>query len=441
VCSFIFSTKYAGQDIADLNKYLKFRGPDHTQVLQREGILFVHNLLHLTGEYRIQPIVDNGVVLMYNGEIYNYKDFGDYKSDGDCLIPLYRQYGEKFPTMLDGEFTICLVDFEKKIIILSSDIFKTKPMFVSINGPEIGCAGYRSALDKLGHTKIVKATPNATYVISTTDGSYHWNPVYNWDLRQHKNTYDDWVAAWKQSVEKRIRNTEQKIFIGLSSGYDSGAIYSELLRLGIDFTTISLTGTENNEVMMGRFLRSTDKVNMIACGKSPSESNVSLVDLAERTEPFQFTIKTDKGKYNEFNTWLSSEGGAIHFATVCRMARKEGCKICLSGTGADEIISDYGFGGKAIYQHSNFGGLFPDDLNSIFPWGSFYGSTMESYIAKEEYTGGMYGIEMRYPFLDRKLVQEFLFLTPQLKNRVYKAPIDHYLTISDMPFINEKRGF
>jgi asparagine synthetase B (glutamine-hydrolysing) len=409
--------------------------------MQRDGMLFVHNLLHLTGDYRIQPIVDNDVVLMFNGEIYNYKSFGDYKTDGDCLIPLYRQYGEKFIPMLDGEFTICLVDFSKKTIILSSDSFRTKPMFLSINGPEIGCAGYRSALDKLGHTKVVNATANATYVISMVDGSYHWNPVCGWDLNQHKHSYDDWVGAWQQAVEKRIRNTEQKIFIGLSSGYDSGAIYSELLRIGIDFTTISLTGTENNDVMLGRFLRSTNKVDMVACGKAPSESDISLADLAERTEPFRFTIKSGRSNYNEFNTFLSSEGGAVHFATVCRMARKKGCKICLSGTGADEIVSDYGFGGKAIYQHSNFGGLFPDDLKAIFPWESFYRSTMESYIAKEEYTGGMYGIEMRYPFLDRRLVQEFLYLAPELKNRVYKAPIDHYLTISDMPFINEKRGF
>jgi len=33
---------------------------------------------------------------------------------------------------------------------------------------------------------------------------------------------------------------------------------------------------------------------------------------------------------------------------------------------------------------------------------------MESYLAKEEYVGGAYGIESRYPFLDKKVVQEFL---------------------------------
>ena len=46
-------------------------------------------------------------------------------------------------------------------------------------------------------------------------------------------------------------------------------------------------------------------------------------------------------------------------------------KIILSGQGADEIFSDYGFRGKKFYKPSNFGGLFPDDLSEIFLWNSF----------------------------------------------------------------------
>lgn len=441
MCSFIFSTILPIENEFTANKYLLCRGPDYTNAKITNNQFFLHNLLHITGAFNPQPIEDKDVTLVYNGEIYNYRSFGNYNSDGDCLIPLYRQYGVNFVSKLDGEFAICLVNHRKNIAIISTDVFKTKPLFISIDGPCIGAATYSDALIKLGHKKVVKATPNATYIINLTDGSYSWIPVNTFDLKQHKTSYDDWVSAWRSAVEKRVRNTEMKIFIGLSSGYDSGAIYSELLKLDIPFTTISLTGTEDNEVMLGRTLRSNKKTTMIMCGKSPEESNISRQHLAERTEPFQFTIHSSRSKYNEYSTWLATEGGAIHFATVCRMGRKEDCKICLSGTGADEIISDYGFGGKGIYSHSNFGGLFPDDLGSIFPWASFYGSTMESYIAKEEYTGGMYGIELRYPFLDTALVQEFLALTPQLKNRIYKAPLDHYLTISDMPFKNEKRGF
>ena len=40
---------------------------------------------------------------------------------------------------------------------------------------------------------------------------------------------------------------------------------------------------------------------------------------------------------------------------------------------------------------------------------------------------GNFNIETRYPFLDRDLVQEFLWLTAELKNKHYKAPLREYL--------------
>ena len=55
---------------------------------------------------------------------------------------------------------------------------------------------------------------------------------------------------------------------------------------------------------------------------------------------------------------------------------------------------------------------------------------------------GCYGIETRYPYLDRDLVQEFLWLTPELKNKHYKAPIHEYFKRNGYPFEKGvKKGF
>jgi asparagine synthetase B (glutamine-hydrolysing) len=127
---------------------------------------------------------------------------------------------------------------------------------------------------------------------------------------------------------------------------------------------------------------------------------------------------------------------------VCAYARASDIKIYLSGQGADELFSDYGYNGTKFYNHSNFGGLFPANLATIFPWNSFYGSSMESYLAKEEYVSGAYGIEGRYPFLDRAVVQEFLWLTADLKNSAYKSVLDNYLNMHKYPYVpNQKLGF
>jgi len=67
---------------------------------------------------------------------------------------------------------------------------------------------------------------------------------------------------------------------------------------------------------------------------------------------------------------------------------------------------------------------------------------MESYLMKEEYVGGAYGIETRYPFLDKKVVQAFLNLEKNLKNYNYKSAIHQYLLKNNFPFDeNWKHGF
>ena len=49
-------------------------------------------------------------------------------------------------------------------------------------------------------------------------------------------------------------------------------------------------------------------------------------------------------------------------------------------------------------------------------------------------------METRYPFLDKKVVQEYLNLTPELKNKFHKSPITNFLITNKYPFIdNDKK--
>ena len=444
MCSFLFSTKSYENDVEELNYYLKFRGPDHTQLSIINQHVFLHNLLSITGKFAPQPYQSDDIVLLYNGEIYNYKDFGSYESDGECIIPLYKEHGPSFTKQLDGEFAICLIDYAKKVVIISTDVFKTKPLFFGISDKNIGCSTYKTPLEKLKFDRIYSCEANKTIVFDLdTLQPISEFAVYDFDLKQHKSTYDDWIVSFKESIRKRIRDTDKQIFLGLSSGYDSGAIYNEMLLNKQPFYTYTLTGTENDEIIQKRLLLDTSKISTNKLlPKTDKDFNFSHLFIRNRTEPFLYTIKSDVGDYKETDKWLIDDEGSNNLATICRLAKRNGCKICLSGSGADEIISDYGFGGSRYFNHSNFGGKFPEDLSSIFPWGSFYRSTMESYLAKEEYVGGSYGIEMRYPFLDKALVQEFLWLTADLKNKAYKAPLEHYFNLFNFPYEqNQKRGF
>jgi hypothetical protein len=55
---------------------------------------------------------------------------------------------------------------------------------------------------------------------------------------------------------------------------------------------------------------------------------------------------------------------------------------------------------------------------------------------------GHFGLEGRYPFLSRHVVQEFLSLSVELKNASYKAPIKAFFEKYDYPFQEKvKLGF
>lgn len=436
MCSILLTNKTI-LDIDSVNFFLKFRGPDYTKVYEQNGITFVHNLLSICGSFTPQPFVDENIVAMHNGEIYNY-DLSKYSSDGYYLIPAYKEFGETFPKHLDGEFAICLVDFNKKIIIMATDVFRTKPLWYSIEGDKFAISSYRTPIEKLGFTNIFKVPANSVVKFDlNTMLLEKLSEVYTFDLKQFKTDYNDWNIAFENSIRKRTENNRERIFIGLSSGYDSGAIACELDKQNVDYQSYSVLGRENLEIINSRVRKNYTFINT-----DKERYDRAHNFIFDSIEPYKYNISSSSSDYNEYHLDLQNDDGSNGLAMVCEQAKKDNIKIYLSGCGADEIFSDYGFNGHKIYMHSNFGGKYPEDLSEIFPWNSFYGSSMESYLAKDEYVSGAYGIEGRYPFLDKMVVQEFLWLDHNLKNSNYKSVLDNYLLINNYPYVkNQKIGF
>ena len=141
MCSFIVTNKEIN-DLNLVNCINKMRGPDYTNVEKINNFTFVHNLLSITGNFTKQPYINDDVISIYNGEIYNYQSFGNYTNDGECIYDVYKQFGDSFTKQLDGEFAIVVLDFNKQKLIFSTDTFKTKPMFFSFENGNIGISSY-----------------------------------------------------------------------------------------------------------------------------------------------------------------------------------------------------------------------------------------------------------------------------------------------------------
>ena len=457
MCSFIFSrSKKPFEDniISDANFFAQKRGPDFTgikRLIDRNGyhMLFVHNLLDISDKTIKQPfLVDDKEqlkILLFNGEIYNYKK-NVFKSDTESLIPTISKSINQASSMLDGEYAIVMFDFISNELVIYTDAFLTKPLyfgFTEVNS-EFGIASYPSSLRTLGFKHIEMAEPNSVYRVIFFDEHFQFKKEkenIKFELLQYQDKFDLWVDALLEAVKKRSQHSKHKPFVCLSSGYDSGAICLALNLLGIKYTTYSIEAGETSSIINERIKINCSKSCTKAYvykGLSPKVCKQIKNEIRLNVEPFIFVHEDAPG----VNLSIESDSGSIGGKYIARIAEKNGNKVVLSGSGADEIYSDYGMKGRKLYHHSEFGGVFPEDLSTIFPWKKFYGDTQRSYLFKEEFIFGSHGIEGRYPFLDPSVVQEFLSLKSTLKNLEYKAPLAYFLRKFNYPFqIDLKKGF
>jgi asparagine synthetase B (glutamine-hydrolysing) len=475
MCGILFSTKNI-LDLKNTIKYLKKRGPDHTEHKIINNINFVHVLLSMTGKnYTIQPFTydDNSIIIMFNGEIYNFKDFGNFNSDGECIIEAYKKYGDNFVKHLDGEFALLLVDFSKDLLYYSTDIFSIKPLWFAQDGKDIALCSYSSSLEYLGFKNIEQINANTTIKMKlSTREVLTKQTVYDFDLNQFKTNFDDWNIAFENAIIKRTKGLKHKVFIGLSGGYDSGLISCVLNKLNIEYTAYTILGSEDINLMKKRHsllkqgellnISESEFLNQHNFLKEYSEEylfkidngeqdryNKKLVELKNTTDVYRREVIKNNLKslektikYRNTGQKVTSDNGSIGMSYICSLAKPKGQIIYLSGSGSDEIISDYGFNKVKHYGHSTIGGYFPKDLSTVFPWKNFFGNTQRAYLMKEETVTGTWGVEGRYPFLDKHVVQEFLWLSNDLKNNNYKSVIYNYLKLNNYPFEeNQKIGF
>ncbi len=424
-------------DITGLdNTLLDFRGPDYSQTLNKEGVTFLQTLLSITGEFTKQPIEKDGVVFLFNGEVYNYNLVKNYPSDIYFIIDMYFKYGEDYVKHLDGEFAIVIADYKKNILYFASDIFGTKPIHYSIKGGSFGISSYREPLNDLKFSEIKRAEPSTLYKVDLkTNQLIEKKRYFNFKLEQTKTDFNDWEDSFLEAIKKRFKNIDKEVILPLSSGFDSGAILCAFNILDIKFHSFSFYNYEHKKVLDKRIQRVAPPNKSYKKEKlTPEERDYAKNLIKSRCSDFFYGPDLNDKNYT-FNGL--NDAGSHGLAYLLDYIKKEnpGIKIMASGHGADEIMSNiqtYTFG-KPNPEN------FPKNLEEVFPWENFYIGTQSSYLYKEESISGGFGIEGRYPFLDKDVVQEYLFLDSKLKNSTFKSPIVNFLKRNKFPY--RKKSF
>ena len=265
--------RYSGNHLKGL---LRHRGPDYASMVKEDNLLLVHNRLSIIdlSEEANQPFVsaDTGNILVFNGEIYNYKQlkkkYKDIKwqtnSDTEVIIRLYDLLGTAFVSELNGIFAFAIYDKKYRKILLYRDRFGVKPLYYKIENGNIYFSSeikgilyflkdygwnYKALYDYLEfglmcHDEetfidgIYSLSPG-TFLEMNLSGGQSSKYTY-WDIGSadlsHKSedeVYEETLFLLQDSVRLNLVS-DVEIGVSLSSGLDSTLLFYLLREQGAD---------------------------------------------------------------------------------------------------------------------------------------------------------------------------------------------------------------
>ena len=262
---------------------ISYRGPDDIGFYQNEvGLGLVHTRLSIIDltDAGHQPMFsdDGNIVIVFNGEIYNYKEIAkqlkinytsEFKSNSDTevIIKAYQAYGKECVSHLNGMFAFALWDSKLQEIFIARDRIGIKPLYYCyqngifafaseikalFNIPQINKTVNKKAIihynvlsfqlnEETWFKNILLLEPGCTLSI-TNNGlvkSTYWKPVVNIN---YKRSYKDTVTELRSLIEDAItihQISDVPVGAHLSGGVDSSTIVAFVSRYNKNLHTFS----------------------------------------------------------------------------------------------------------------------------------------------------------------------------------------------------------
>ncbi len=421
----------------------KKRGPEFSKLVSSQDnklILGFHRLaINGLNEESNQPLVFNGIELICNGEIYNYKSL--YKSmnitpntgsDCEVIIHLYLKYGiEQTLTMIDGVFAFVLYDRNEHLLFAARDPYGVRPLYsLQIN---IFDNDFNSVYGFASELKMIEPFYNLetknSYTKQFEPGTYS---VYNF-------SYDRWVHSIRNkpyftptfpssqmvddiytfkdklfskisheltlAVIKRCVATERPVACLLSGGLDSSLIAA----LTSDFfhsqnkqiETYSI-GLENSEDI---------KYARIVADYIGSKHTEVIVTEKEMFDAIPEVIKAIESY--DTTTIRASIGNYLIGKYI---AANSESKVIFNGDGSDELFGGYLYMNKC-----------PDDIEFDKETRRLLKDIHTFDVLRSDKSISSNGLEPRTPFLDRNFVNAILSIPPYFRNHTNFGEPEKYL--------------
>src|SRR3989344_3693287 len=278
-----------------MHKAIAHRGPDDKGFLLREGTGFAFARLSIqdVSQAGHQPMLsdDGTVAIIFNGEIYNFKDLRTALekrgcrftggSDTEVILKQYEMDGEGVFEKLDGMFAIAIYDFRKKVLLLARDRLGKKPLYWTLQngtlvfGSELAALSVHHAIRR--ELDLSSLNKYFSYEYVPTPHTI-WKQVYKLEPATYLRFADGKTekrAFWKlpftekDSGESEIlerldaligRGVEERLVsdvplgVFLSGGIDSATVAYYAKRAKADIDTFSI-GFEDKSYDESRYAR------------------------------------------------------------------------------------------------------------------------------------------------------------------------------------------
>jgi asparagine synthase (glutamine-hydrolysing) len=344
------------------------RGPDDVGFYFDKGIGLGHRRLSIIdlSHSGHQPMFneDGHVVIVYNGEIYNFKEIQKdliakghkFKSDCDTevIIHAYEEWGEDCVQRFNGMFAFALWDSKKRKLWIVRDRLGIKPLYyytdklhfifsseikplmetglisMALNEKVLDSyfsVGYVPAPDTM-FKNIYKVMPGHYIMVKDdkiTEKEY-------WDFAEVEQSDLNFESAlehlknlFHDSVQKRLMS-DVPLGVFLSGGLDSSAVVAEM---GIIVNHPINTFTVGYDKNLG----------------VSEENYAEMVASSFNTKHYVFKLEPEKF-FSSIETMVDYseepivESAAVALYHIAKLARNNAI-VVLSGEGSDEILAGY----------------------------------------------------------------------------------------------------
>jgi asparagine synthase (glutamine-hydrolysing) len=388
------------------------RGPDHSsfEIINNSTMWMGFHRLAINGltPTSNQPFHIDGIYLVCNGEIYNYKElYAEYdiqpqtKSDCEVIIHMYKKFGikETMKRINASECAFVLYDSNTDCTYAVRDTYGVRPLYHAIKENMHIFASELKMINDLNMTSVQHHKPGT--ITEFHQGILHsYYPYTSLKLdyfipESFESFYDTIHDKLYQCVKRRVLTTERQMACLLSGGLDSSIVTALVKRvrdeMGIEEPletySIGLEGAEDLKyaTIMANFL-GTKHTNIIV---TEDDFFNAIPEVIYNLESYDTTsVRATVGNY-----------------LVCKeISKRSDAKVVFNGDGSDEVTGGYLYMKKCpdAKEFDKECRRLVQDIHLFDALRSDRGPSSN-------------GLEARTPFLDPEFVDWYLTIQPEIR--------------------------